>query len=242
MKPRRPLRCTLTRCPVAARRATTSTIRSVLAGMRRLRATIAVVVCTFTAASVASYQVYNAVCAQESAAQRALLSHARFAAWTFAREANDELERAARRVLAPTVGLAVDPGTESAPSVLVAEGIQAARRCACVAVPDVRFTFAVDLARGEVVVGAVGDEMPETPSAEIKRSVIRTVRDGLAAGAVTGDPVIARLPSDGTIAIAFMFAGPTGGHRGGGPHAAYGYAFDVASAGRSVFPAVLASR
>ncbi len=79
--------------------------------MRRLRATIAVVVCTFTAASVAAYQVYNAVCAQESAAQRALLSHARFAAWTFAREANEELERAARRVLAPTVALAADRGS-----------------------------------------------------------------------------------------------------------------------------------
>ena len=211
--------------------------------MRRLRATIAVVVCTFTAASVAAYQVYNAVCAQESAAQRALLSHARFAAWTFAREADQELERAARRVLAPTVALAADPGTESAPSVLVAEGIRAARRCACVAVPDVRFTFAVDLARGDVVVGAVGDEMPETPSFEVKRSVIRMVREGLTAGAVTGDPVIIRLPSDGTIAIAYMLAGPTGVHRGGGdPHAAYGYAFDVASAGRAVFPAVLASR
>ena len=211
--------------------------------MRRLRATIAVVVCTFTAASVAAYQVYNAVCAQESAAQRALLSHARFAAWTFAREADQELERAARRVLAPTVALAADPGTESAPSVLVAEGIRAARRCACVAVPDVRFTFAVDLARGDVVVGAVGDEMPETPSVEVKRSVIRMVREGLTAGAVTGDPVIIRLPSDGTIAIAYMLAGPTGVHRGGGdPHAAYGYAFDVASAGRAVFPAVLASR
>ena len=210
--------------------------------MRRLRATIVVVVCTFTAASVAAYQVYNAVCAQESAAQRALLSHARFAAWTFAREANAELERAARRVLAPTVAIAADRTTESAPSLLVAEGIQAARRCACVAVPDVRFTFAVDLARGEVVVGAVGDEMPEPPSADITRSVIRTVRDGLAAGAVTGDAVIARLPSDGTIAIAYMLAGRTGVHPGSKPHAAYGYAFDVGSAGRSVFPAVLASR
>ena len=106
----------------------------VLAGMRRSRATIAVVVCTFTAASVAAYQVYNAVCAQESAAQRALLSHARFAAWTFAREANAELERSARRVLAPTVALAAERGAASAPSVLVAEGIRSARRCACVAV------------------------------------------------------------------------------------------------------------
>jgi hypothetical protein len=102
--------------------------------MRRSRATIAVVVCTFTAASVAAYQVYNAVCAQESAAQRALLSHARFAAWTFAREANAELERSARRVLAPTVALAAERGAASAPSVLVAEGIRSARRCACVAV------------------------------------------------------------------------------------------------------------
>jgi signal transduction histidine kinase len=209
--------------------------------MRRSRATIAVVVCTFTAASVAAYQVYNAVCAQESAAQRALLSHARFAAWTFAREANAELERGARRVLAPTVALAAERGAASAPSVLVAEGVRSARRCACVAVPDVRFTFAIDLARADVVVGAVGDEMPETPSGDIEQSVIRTVRDGIAAGAVTGDPVIARLPSDGTIAIAYMLAG-SGPHRGSEPHTAYGYAFDVASAGRAVFPAVLASR
>ena len=214
---------------------------SVLAGMRRSRATIAVVVCTFTAASVAAYQVYNAVCAQESAAQRALLSHARFAAWTFAREANAELERAARRVLAPTVSLAAERGAASAPSVLVAEGVRSARRCACVAVPDVRFTFAIDLARADVVVGAVGDEMPETPSGDIEQSVIRTVRDGIAAGAVTGDPIIARLASDGTIAIAYMLAG-SGAHRGSEPHTAYGYAFDVASAGRAVFPAVLASR
>ncbi len=210
--------------------------------MRRSRATIAVVVCTFTAASVAAYQVYNAVCAQESAAQRALLSHARFAAWTFTREANAELERAARRVLAPTVALAAERGAASAPSVLVAEGIRAARRCACVAVPDVRFTFAVDLSRGDVVVGAVGDEMPETPSGDIEQSVIRTVRDGIAAGAVTGDPIITRMPSDGTIAIAYMLAGQTGVHRGNKPHRAYGYAFDVGSAGRAVFPAVLASR
>jgi signal transduction histidine kinase len=213
----------------------------VLAGMRRSRATIAVVVCTFTAASVAAYQVYNAVCAQESAAQRALLSHARFAAWTFAREANAELERAARRVLAPTVALAAERGAASAPSVLVAEGVRSARRCACVALPDVRFTFSVDLTSGHVVVGAVGDEMPESPSADIEQSVIRTVRGGIAAGAVTGDPVIARLPSDGTIAIAYMLAG-AGTHGGSAPHAAYGYAFDVAAAGRAVFPEVLASR
>ena len=118
-----------------------------LEGIRRSRVTIAVVVCTFTAASVAAYQVYNAVCAQESAAQRALLSHARFAAWTFTREADVELERAARRVLAPTVSLAAGHAASIAPSVLVAEGIRAARRCACVSVPDVRFTFTVDLTR-----------------------------------------------------------------------------------------------
>ena len=210
--------------------------------MRRSRATIAVVVCTFTAASVAAYQVYNAVCAQESATQRALLSHARFAAWTFTREANAELERAARRVLAPTVALAAERGAASAPSVLVAEGIRAARRCACVAVPDVRFTFAIDLSRGDVVVGAVGEEMPETPSGDIESGVIRTVRAGIAAGAVTGDPVIARLPSNGTIAIAYMLAGQTSADRSSKPYTAYGYAFDVGSAGRTVFPAVLASR
>jgi signal transduction histidine kinase len=44
-----------------------------------------------------------------------------------------------------------------------------------------------------------------------------------------------------TIAIAHMLAG-SGPHRGSQPHTAYGYAFDVASAGRAVFPAVLASR
>src|SRR5436190_11967402 len=108
---------------VGCRAPTTSTTRPVLAGIRRSRATIAVVVCTFTAASAAAYQVYNAVCAQESAAQRALLSYARFAAWTFTREANAELDRATRRVLAPTVALAAERGASSAPSVLVAEGI-----------------------------------------------------------------------------------------------------------------------
>jgi signal transduction histidine kinase len=200
--------------------------------------TIAVVVCTFTAASIAAYQVYNAVCAQESAAQRALLSHARFAAWTFTREANAELERAARRVLAPTIALAAAGTAASTPSVLVAEGIRVARRCACVAVPDVRFTFAVDLDRGTAVIGAVGDEMPETPGANTKQAVIQHVRAGVARGTVTGDPVIDRLSIDGTIAIAYMLAGASDD----GPGMAYGYAFDVASAGRAVFPAVLATR
>ena len=213
-----------------------------LAGISRSRATIAVVVCTFTAASVAAYQVYNAVCAQESAAQRALLSHARFAAWTFTREANAELERAARRVLAPTISLAAEHRAETAPSVLVAEGIRTARRCACVAVPDVRFTFAVDVPNDSVVIGAVGDEIPETPSGNIEQSVVRVVREGIAAGAVVGDPIIARVPGDGTIAVAYMLAGQTSGRRAGGVRTAYGYAFDVASAGRAVFPAVLASR
>ena len=200
------------------------------------------VVCTFTAASVAAYQVYHAVCAQESAAQRALLSHARFAAWTFSREANTELERAARRVLAPTVSLAARHSAAIAPSVLVAEGIRGARRCACVAVPDVRFTFSVDLARRSIVVGAVGDEMPESPSGNTNELVMAQVREGIAAGAVIGDPVIARLPGDGTIAIAYMLAGGTSADSAGVPRTAYGYAFDVASAGRAVFPAVLASR
>jgi signal transduction histidine kinase len=201
-----------------------------------------VVVCTFTAASVAAYQVYYAVCAQESAAQRALLSHARFAAWTFSREANAELERAARRVLAPTVSLAARHSAAIAPSVLVAEGIRGARRCACVAVPDVRFTFSVDLARRGIVIGAVGDEMPESPSGNTNELVMARVREGIAAGAVIGDPVIARLPGDGTIAVAYMLAGGIGADSAGAPRTAYGYAFDVASAGRAVFPAVLASR
>ena len=211
-----------------------------LAGIRRSRVTIAVVVCTFTAASVAAYQVYNAVCAQESAAQRALLSHARFAAWTFTREANVELERAARRVLAPTVSLAAGHASAIAPSILVAEGIRTARRCACVAVPDVRFTFAVDLTRDSAVVGAVGDEMPETPGSATEQAIIAHVRSGIDSGAVVGDPVIDRLSTDGTLAIAYILAGTAAAS--GTPHTAYGYAFDVASAGRAVFPAVLASR
>ncbi|HUQ82051.1 MAG TPA: HAMP domain-containing sensor histidine kinase [Gemmatimonadaceae bacterium] len=213
-----------------------------LAGIRRSRVTIAVVVCTFTAASVAAYQVYNAVCAQESAAQRALLSHARFAAWTFARESNAELERAARRVLGPTVALAAGHSSAAvtSPSLIVAEGIRTARRCACVAVPDVRFTFAVDLSRGGAVIGAVGDEMPETPAVNTEQAIIAHVRHGIAAGAVVGDPVIDRLSTDGTLAIAYMLAGTPGA--AGTPHMAYGYAFDVASAGRAVFPTVLASR
>jgi len=214
----------------------------VLAGIRRSRATIAVVVCTFTAASVAAYQVYHAVCAQESAAQRALLSHARFAAWTFAREANAELERAARRVLAPTVSFAAGHTTATAPSLLVAEGIRSARRCGCVAVPDVRFTFAVDIAGGNVVIGAVGDEMPEPPARNTGEVVLGRIRAGIAEGAVIGDPVIARLPGDGTMAIAYMLAGGAEMDSTGAPRNAYGYAFDVASAGRAVFPAVLASR
>jgi signal transduction histidine kinase len=212
----------------------------VLAGIRRSRVTIAVVVCTFTAASVAAYQVYNAVCAQESAAQRALLSHARFAAWTFSREASGELERAARRVLAPTVSLAATHGAVGSPSLLVAEGIRTAQQCGCVAVPDVRFTFAVDLTKSTAVIGAVGDEMPETPAATTEQAIIAHVRRSMAAGAVVGDPVIDRLSTDGTLAIAYMLAGgPAGAH--GTPHTAYGYAFDVASAGRAVFPTVLAS-
>jgi signal transduction histidine kinase len=214
----------------------------VLAGIRRSRATIAVVVCTFTAASVAAYQVYYAVCAQESAAQRALLSHARFAAWTFAREANAELERAARRVLAPTVSFAAGHTTATAPSLLVAEGIRSARRCGCVAVPDVRFTFAVDISGGNVVIGAVGDEMPEAPAGNTGEVVLGRIRAGIAEGAVIGDPVIARLPGDGTMAIAYMLAGGAEMDSTGAPRNAYGYAFDVASAGRAVFPAVLASR
>ena len=211
-----------------------------LAGIRRSRVTIAVVVCTFTAASVAAYQVYNAVCAQESAAQRALLSHARFAAWTFTREANVELERGARRVLAPTVSLAANHATAIAPSVLVAEGIRTARRCACVAVPDVRFTFAVDLPRNTATIGPVGDEMPETPGSATERAIIAHVRSGMAAGAVVGDPIIDRLSTDGTLAIAYMLVGTPA--ESGTPHTAYGYAFDVASAGRAVFATVLATR
>jgi len=211
----------------------------VLAGIRRSRVTVAVVVCTFTAASVAAYQVYNAVCAQESAAQRALFTHARFAAWTFARESNAELERAARRILAPTVAVATDWHAEAGPSALLAEGIRSARRCACVAVPDVRFTFAIDLTRRDVAIGTVGEEIPETPSGDLEQSVIRAVRAGMIAGAAVGDPVIVRLPNDGTIAIAYMLAGRAGRSV---PTTAYGYAFDVASAGRAVFPTVLESR
>jgi len=214
----------------------------VLAGIRRSRATIAVVVCTFTAASVAAYQVYYAVCAQESAAQRALLSHARFAAWTFAREANAELERAARRVLAPTVSLAAGHTAATAPSALVAEGIRSALRCDCVAVPDVRFTFSVDLARGTVVIGAGGDEMPQSPAGNTSQLLLGTIRNGIRDGAVIGDPVVARLPGDGTMAIAYMLAGGPEADSVAGARIAYGYAFDVASAGRAVFPAVLASR
>ena len=213
-----------------------------LAGIRRSRVTIAVVVSTFTAASVAAYQVYNAVCAQESAAQRALLSHARFAAWTFTREANAELERAARRVLSPTIALAAAGKATGAPSALVAEGIRAARRCACVAVPDVRFTFAIDMSRGDATVGAVGDEMPETPGTTTEDAIIARVREGIAAGAVVGDPVVARLSHDGTIAVAYVLAGGSHEHATRDHLVAYGYAFDVTSAGRTVFPAVLASR
>jgi signal transduction histidine kinase len=214
----------------------------VLAGIRRSRATIAVVVCTFTAASVAAYQVYNAVCAQESAAQRALLAHARFAAWTFSREADAELERAARRILAPAASLAATRAEDTSPSVLVAEGVRAARRCGCVAVPDVRFTFAVDLAREDALIGAVGAEIPEMPSGNVEESVIRAVREGVAAGAVAGDATIARLPGDGTIAIAYTVAEHGGARATAERRVAYGYAFDVASAGRAVFPAVLATR
>jgi signal transduction histidine kinase len=214
----------------------------VLAGIRRSKVTIAVVVSTFAAASIAGYQVYNAVCAQESAAQRALGSHARFAAWTFTREANAELERGARRILAPTLTLTAGKTAASAPSILVAEGIRAARRCACVTVPDVRFTFAVDLKYGDVVIGTVGDEIPETPGGDMEAAIVAAVRDGIDAGMVLGDPTVARLPSHGTMAVAYMLATGPKGHAGDAPRIAYGYAFDAASAGRAVFPAVLASR
>ena len=128
----------------------------------------------------------------------------------------------------------------SPPSILVAEGIRTARRCACVAVPDVRFTFSVDLTRDTAVIGAVGDEMPETPGSMTEQAIIAHVRSGIASGAVVGDPVIDRLSTDGTLAVAYILAGTAAAS--GTPHTAYGYAFDVASAGRAVFPAVLASR
>ena len=213
-----------------------------LAGIRRSRVTIAVVVSTFTAASIAGYQVYNAVCAQESAAQRALASHARFAAWTFAREASAELERGARRILAPTAALTTGGAAASAPSFLVAEGIRAARQCACVAVPDVRFTFAVDLQRGGIVVGTVGDEIPETPAADIQQAIVAQVRKGYGAGVVMGDPMVVRLATPGSMAIAYMLADGAEGHDADTPRMAYGYAFDAASSGRAVFPAVLSTR
>jgi signal transduction histidine kinase len=203
--------------------------------------TIAVVVSTFTAASIAGYQVYNAVCAQESAAQRALLSHARFAAWTFAREANAELERGARRILAPTATLGARKVATSTPSILIAEGVWAARQCRCVTVPDIRFTFAVDVRHGDVVIGTVGDEIPELPTPEMEHAIVARVRDGVAAGGVIGDPTVVRLPADGTIAIAYVLAGRSARHPGA-PRVAYGYAFDAASTGRAVFPGVLASR
>ncbi len=202
--------------------------------------TIAVVVSTFTAASIAGYQVYNAVCAQESAAQRALLSHARFAAWTFAREANAELERGARRILAPVASLSPKASAWT-PSILIAEGVRAARQCECVTVPDVRFTFAVDAKHGDIVIGTVGDEIPELPTEEMEQSIVDHVRDAIVAGGVIGDPTVMRLSDDGTLAIAYVLARGTGRHAGA-PRVAYGYAFDAASAGRAVFPAVLASR
>jgi signal transduction histidine kinase len=68
------------------------------------------------------------------------------------------------------------------------------------------------------------------------------VREGIAAGAVSGDAIIARLPGDGTMAIAYMIVDePTNGSSVA-RRTAYGYAFDVASAGRAVFPTVLATR
>ena len=213
-----------------------------LAGIRRSRVTIAVVVSTFTAASIAGYQVYNAVCAQESAAQRALASHARFAAWTFAREASAELERGARRILAPTAALTTGGAAASTPSFLVAEGIRAARQCSCVVVPDVRFTFAVDHRRGGIIVGTVGDEIPETPPADIEQAIVTEVRKGLASGVVVGDPTVVRLATFGSMAIAYMLADVAEGRVADSPRMAYGYAFDVASAGRAVFPSVLATR
>jgi signal transduction histidine kinase len=202
--------------------------------------TIAVVVSTFAAASIAGYQVYNAVCAQESAAQRALLSHARFAAWTFSREANAELERGARRILAPTATLS-RKASASAPSILIAEGVRAARRCGCVTVPDIRFTFAVDARHRDIVIGTVGDEIPEMPTAEMEAAIVSRVRAAIDAGGVIGDPTVARLSADGSLAIAYVLADGRR-HAGGSPRMAYGYVFDAASTGRAVFPAVLATR
>lgn len=200
--------------------------------------------CTFTAASLAAYHVYNAVCAQESAAQRALASHARFAAWTFAREASAEVERGARRVLGPTAALAAGGAARSpvAPSALVAEGIRAARACACVTVPDVRFTFGLDVDRERIVIGAVGDEIPEMPGVLVEQAIIDRVRGGVAAGGAIGDPVVVRLSREGTLAIAYTLVGASGRAGASTSRVAYGLAFDVATAGRAVFPAVLASR
>jgi len=202
------------------------------------------VACTFTAASLAAYQVYNAVCAQESAAQRALTSYARFAAWTFAREANAELERGVRRVLGPTAALGAGAAGRApvAPSALVAEGIRAARACGCVTVPDVRFTFGLDVERGTIVIGAVGEEIPETPGVSDEQAIIDRVRDGVAAGGAVGEPAVVRLSSDGTLAVAYTLVGANGALAASAPRVAYGFAFDVGTAGRAVFPAVLASR
>jgi hypothetical protein len=93
-----------------------------------------------------------------------------------------------------------------------------------------------------VVIGAVGDEMPQSPAGNTGQLVLANIRDGIRNGAVVGDPVIARLPGDGTMAIAYMLAGGAEADSMAGARSAYGYAFDVASAGRAVFPAVLASR
>ena len=56
---------------------------------------------TFLVASVAAYQVYDAVSAQEAATEQALRAYARFAGWSFAREAGLELQRGIRVALAP---------------------------------------------------------------------------------------------------------------------------------------------
>jgi signal transduction histidine kinase len=191
--------------------------------LRQSRVTIAVVLCTFVVAAVAGYQVYYAVCAQDYANEQALRSYARFAAWTFARESDRELERGVRRALAPA-------GTAHGamlPSVtVVEEGLREARSCDCVSVPEPSFIFRMD-ARTHVL--DVYGERPPNESARARLGDSLTMHQALA-----GEPVITHLDTgDGPTVAYVTISAPDGT-----PLAAYGLGFDRAAAARAVFPVV----
>jgi len=135
---------------------------------RRSRFANVVLAVAFCGAAVGAYQVYMAKCAQDQTVYEARRAYARYAAFTFAREAEDAWEdvlRAAFRGVA-------QPSGEPAPLSAVARGLRQAP-----AAPPVLFTFRID-ARHRVLAAAC-DSAPsratrEWVAAEIARHGVRT--------------------------------------------------------------------